>query len=304
MFADNAVTAGMGLDVGSQQRNARLCGRLLLLFILALMLYPFLWAWTVMGTLWFSKAKSCLEEGQKWGFLIWLLFSYCGLLSIACFCIGKWLRRREAHIQNAQPGIPISEIEVFLDMFRVPDWALEAARQEQVMGQDTGYHPGPHLTPPQREAVEALIQDLSKFRLKVVPADCSECLICLEEFQMEDEVRGLPCAHNFHVACIDEWLRLNVKCPRCRSLVFPDLDLNAISNLPPESVHLSVVTTSHHARSQPSIQSQIRIPGLLCPIRSGNADPRVAASPLHVDLEDGHITESVVQTSTRLNSHC
>lgn len=29
------------------------------------------------------------EEGQKWGFLIWLLFSYCGLVCIACMSAGK-----------------------------------------------------------------------------------------------------------------------------------------------------------------------------------------------------------------------
>lgn len=29
------------------------------------------------------------EEGQKWGFLIWLLFSFCGLLCIAFMCLGK-----------------------------------------------------------------------------------------------------------------------------------------------------------------------------------------------------------------------
>lgn len=29
------------------------------------------------------------EDGQKWGFLIWLLFSYCGLLCIACMSLGK-----------------------------------------------------------------------------------------------------------------------------------------------------------------------------------------------------------------------
>lgn len=29
------------------------------------------------------------EEGQKWGFLIWLIFSYCGLFCIACMAGGK-----------------------------------------------------------------------------------------------------------------------------------------------------------------------------------------------------------------------
>lgn len=40
----------------------------------------------------------------------------------------------------------------------------------------------------QREAVEALIQELPKFRLKAVPTDCSECPICLEEFHVGNEV--------------------------------------------------------------------------------------------------------------------
>lgn len=43
----------------------------------------------------------------------------------------------------------------------------------------------------QREAVEALIQDLPKFRLKAVPTDCSECPICLEEFRVGNEVNYL-----------------------------------------------------------------------------------------------------------------
>ncbi|XP_042499266.1 E3 ubiquitin-protein ligase SIS3-like [Macadamia integrifolia] len=90
MFLDNGLAAGMGLDLGSQQRYTRFCGRIVVLSILSLLLYPFLWAWTVIGTLWFTSARSCLpEEGQKWGFLIWLLFSYCGLICIACISSGK-----------------------------------------------------------------------------------------------------------------------------------------------------------------------------------------------------------------------
>ncbi|CAL5205325.1 unnamed protein product [Lathyrus oleraceus] len=110
-----------------------------------------------------------------------------------------------------------------------------------------------YLTPAQREAVEALIQELPKFMLKVVPTDCSECPICLEEFRVGNKVHGLPCAHNFHVECIDEWLRLNVKCHRCRCSVFPNPDLSAPSNLRPDSERssASVVTTTSYVRNQP-----------------------------------------------------
>ncbi|XP_057442976.1 E3 ubiquitin-protein ligase SIS3-like [Lotus japonicus] len=234
MFVDNGLASGMGLDFGWQQRYARFCGRVVVLSILSMLFYPFLWAWTITGTLWFNNSKTCLPGlGQKWGFLIWLLFSYCGLLCIASLSIRKWLTRRQAYLLDAQQGIPVSEYGVLIEMIRVPDWAFEAAGQEtRGMGQDvTPYHPGIYLTPAQREAVEALIQELPKFSLKAVPTDCSECLVCLEEFHEGNEVRGLPCAHNFHVECIDEWLRLNVKCPRCRCSVFPNLDLSALSNI-------------------------------------------------------------------------
>ncbi|KAK1435778.1 hypothetical protein QVD17_01547 [Tagetes erecta] len=273
MFVDNGLAAGMGLDFGPQQREARFCGRVVVLSILSVFLYPFLWAWTIIGSLWFSSAKDCLpEEGQKWGFLIWLLFSYSGLVCIAGTCMKKWLTRRQAHSLRAQQGIPISEYGVLLDMVRVPDWAFETAVGQEMrgMGQDTAYHPGLYLTEPQREAVEALIQELPKFMLKAVPTDCSECPICLEEFHVGNEVRGLPCAHNFHVACIDEWLRLNVKCPRCRCSVFPNLDLSALQTIPADPDRLTVSTT-RYMTSQPSSQSYLlRMQGFLRPIRTVN----------------------------------
>ncbi|CAL0319989.1 unnamed protein product [Lupinus luteus] len=279
MFVDNGIASGLGLDFGRHQRYSRFCGRVVVLSILALLLYPFLWTWTIIGSLWFSSTKTCLPgQGQKWGFLIWLLFSYFALTCIACMSMRKWLARRQAHFLGSQQGIPISEYRVLLEMIQVPDWAFEAAGQEtRAMDQDAAaYHPGVFLTPAQKEAVEALIQELPKFKLKAVPSDCSECLICLEEFHVGNEVRGLPCAHNFHVECIDEWLRLNVKCPRCRCSVFPNLDLSALSNIRTESEQssASVVTTRRYVRGQSSSPVYFsRSQGLVHPVHAEIARP-------------------------------
>ncbi|KAM2699702.1 hypothetical protein EV1_038548 [Malus domestica] len=182
-------------------------------------------------------------------------------------------------------------------MIRVPDWAFEAAGQEtRGMGQDAAaFQPGLYLTQAQREAVEALIQELPKFRLKAVPTDCSECPICLEEFHVGNEVRGLPCAHNFHVECIDEWLRLNVKCPRCRCSVFPNLDLSAISNLRPDSERssLSVLTTNRYVRTQPDSQRHLlRLQGAFCPVRTENAGAGNEADAALETAEEGGIAHS------------
>ena len=55
------------------------------------------------------------------------------------------------------------------------------------------------------------------------------CVICLEEFKVWERCRVFPkCNRDFHVACIDTWLKLqNFTCPVCRNsleeLVLPNI---------------------------------------------------------------------------------
>lgn len=46
------------------------------------------------------------------------------------------------------------------------------------------------------------------------------CQICLDEIEKK-EINGdnfifLPCAHGFHINCINKWLEINSKCPICK----------------------------------------------------------------------------------------
>ncbi|CAI5476187.1 unnamed protein product [Closterium sp. Yama58-4] len=43
-----------------------------------------------------------------------------------------------------------------------------------------------------------------------------ECTVCLSDFNEMELVRSLPCAHRFHVSCIDHWLADRTTCPVCR----------------------------------------------------------------------------------------
>ncbi|PJF20136.1 hypothetical protein PSACC_00049 [Paramicrosporidium saccamoebae] len=42
------------------------------------------------------------------------------------------------------------------------------------------------------------------------------CPICLADYQNEELVRTLPCAHSYHTECIDTWLSACNNCPLCR----------------------------------------------------------------------------------------
>ena len=45
------------------------------------------------------------------------------------------------------------------------------------------------------------------------------CCICLANYVNNDELRELPCAHYFHMECVDKWLKTNALCPLCKSEV-------------------------------------------------------------------------------------
>eukprot|EP00808_Paulinella_micropora_P012685 g54617.t1 len=51
------------------------------------------------------------------------------------------------------------------------------------------------------------------------PNSPKECSICLQDLVVGDRLRGLPCAHYLHGACVDPWLRTKDSCPVCRLVV-------------------------------------------------------------------------------------
>lgn len=45
------------------------------------------------------------------------------------------------------------------------------------------------------------------------------CSVCISDYVAGSKLRRLPCAHEFHIHCIDRWLSENCTCPVCRQPV-------------------------------------------------------------------------------------
>ncbi|XP_073147438.1 E3 ubiquitin-protein ligase MPSR1-like [Henckelia pumila] len=43
-----------------------------------------------------------------------------------------------------------------------------------------------------------------------------ECPICLSDYEVNGEVKEMPCKHKFHPGCIEKWLGIHGSCPVCR----------------------------------------------------------------------------------------
>ncbi|CAK8540041.1 unnamed protein product [Lathyrus sativus] len=47
--------------------------------------------------------------------------------------------------------------------------------------------------------------------------DAGLCCVCLSMLNNKDEIRVLPCSHEFHKVCVNSWLKGHHKtCPLCR----------------------------------------------------------------------------------------
>lgn len=94
---------------------------------------------------------------------------------------------------------------------------------------------------------EALINSITVFKYKKGDrlVEGTECSVCLNEFQENENLRLLPkCCHAFHPSCIDVWLKSHTNCPMCRANAVPTYSVLSVPPPPPSSQTSSVVNTS------------------------------------------------------------
>lgn len=86
---------------------------------------------------------------------------------------------------------------------------------EQLIQQLAENDPNRYGTPP---ASKSAIEKLPSVKVgkEILESDYSDCAVCKDGFELDEEVKKLPCKHMYHSDCILPWLELHNSCPVCR----------------------------------------------------------------------------------------
>ncbi|XP_028756590.1 E3 ubiquitin-protein ligase RING1-like [Neltuma alba] len=86
---------------------------------------------------------------------------------------------------------------------------------EQLIQQLAENDPNRHGTPPaSKSAIEGL--PTIKISEELLASESSQCAVCKDTFELEEEAKQMPCKHIYHSDCILPWLELHNSCPVCR----------------------------------------------------------------------------------------
>ncbi|EPS43461.1 hypothetical protein H072_2510 [Dactylellina haptotyla CBS 200.50] len=99
------------------------------------------------------------------------------------------------------------------------DYAWSQQDMDRILSQLMEQHQG-NAPPP---ASEENIKNLPKVHVSQAEVDeGTECVICQDEYKVDEEVVKLPCKHIYHEECVKRWLETHDACPICRTPITPE----------------------------------------------------------------------------------
>uniref|UniRef100_A0A183B1F7 RING-type domain-containing protein n=1 Tax=Echinostoma caproni TaxID=27848 RepID=A0A183B1F7_9TREM len=107
----------------------------------------------------------------------------------------------------------------------------------------------------------SVVDTVNQYWTRVTLGEYHQCIICMCDLKLHDEVRYLPCLHTYHRTCIDDWLMRSFVCPSCLRPVEVDF-IAATANA-------TAVETNDP--DNPSVQNSLP--------ENGPEEPAISASP-------------------------
>lgn len=161
--------------------------------------------WFILGSVWVSDGGTCSTNAPHlYRLIVALTIIYYALLflPLACFCL------------------IVCCLPLFILVYRI---MLPYAERERRRARAAD--------PAQVQSLNSIEYSPETFA-RYTGSDSLEdasCVICLGDYEEEEEVRFLPCKHHFHKECVDVWLRLDKACCLCKQ------DIDAQTSSPASS---------------------------------------------------------------------
>ncbi|CAG9313394.1 unnamed protein product [Blepharisma stoltei] len=161
-------------------------------------IYPIFLAWIIIGTFWFAEVQSqakyvgseCFKNPQeKWYFALWLVVFYSWIIAYTTsimISILSYLRNRVIEGEYTQ------------------------------LIEQYGNEDAPSFTSSARGLSPGSILKFNVSEINSPERGAFICSVCLEDLQVREKVRIMPCGHRFHLRCIDIWLMRQSNCPNCK----------------------------------------------------------------------------------------
>lgn len=165
--------------------------------------------WFVVGNVWIFGGHTSASDAPKLyriciAFLTFSCIGYampfilCATICCCLPCIISVLGFREDFSQTR--GATVESINA------LPTYKFKVKKQRNANNRDNS-------------AVDGGVLAAGTPKERIISGEDAVCCICLAKYANNDELRELPCAHVFHVECVDKWLKINASCPLCKSEV-------------------------------------------------------------------------------------
>ncbi|CAH8359291.1 unnamed protein product [Eruca vesicaria subsp. sativa] len=116
------------------------------------------------------------------------------------------------------------------------------------------------------------------------------CAICLEDYNVGEKLRLLPCRHKFHAVCVDSWLTSwRTFCPVCKR------DARTSNGEPPASESTPLLSSAASSFRSSSALSSFRSSAMLI-------GPSMGSLPTSISFSPAHASSSYIRQSFRSSS--
>ncbi|BCS21033.1 putative RING finger protein [Aspergillus puulaauensis] len=166
---------------------------------------------------------------------------YLAPICVAIFFIMAWLvfgtrQRFRAHNRQIDheswplgfPRIILSpaDLDARFPIIKYGDWSTahqEANCKETEVDLNTSQGPASPSADADDKETEQNDKSVENGILSSHGNSHNECAICMEDFDDDDSIRALTCAHVFHATCLDPWFtKRQARCPLCKTSYPPE----------------------------------------------------------------------------------